>query len=213
MNITLIYFDFPFWRAEIPRISLYMANINFKDLRITSDEFKRVKIEGKLDDGTEIPFHQLPCLIVDGVSIAQTGGIARFCGKLSNLYPKNNNLLASIVDQFIDLASDITTIIVNTKTEERDNNFIYEIKRKLTILDKAIKGDSSFLVNNQISVADIAIWSLMCWLTSGNVKGLPKDIGVGYKNLYKICISVDQNIKINDWIKKSYPSNYSRNFL
>ena len=39
MKISLIYFDFPFWRAEIARLSLYLGNIEFEDLRITSEEF------------------------------------------------------------------------------------------------------------------------------------------------------------------------------
>ena len=56
MKISLIYFDFPFWRAEIARLSLYIGKIEFEDLRITSDEFQRVKSNGHLDNGIKIPF-------------------------------------------------------------------------------------------------------------------------------------------------------------
>ena len=84
MDITLIYFDFPFWRAEVSRIALFMGGIEFNDRRIDSEEFQRVKSNGCLDDGTLIPFGQLPVLVVNGVSVAQTGGIARFCGKLAD---------------------------------------------------------------------------------------------------------------------------------
>jgi len=82
MNISLIYLNFPFWRAETSRIALFFGNISFEDKRITSEEFQRVKENGILDDGTVIPFHQLPCLKVDNLSIAQTAAISRFCGKL-----------------------------------------------------------------------------------------------------------------------------------
>ena len=34
MKITLIYFDFPFWRAEVVRISLFMGGIDFEDIRL-----------------------------------------------------------------------------------------------------------------------------------------------------------------------------------
>lgn len=34
------------------------------------------------------PFGQAPLLEVDGKPIAQTGAIARYCGKLSGHYPK-----------------------------------------------------------------------------------------------------------------------------
>ena len=132
---SLIYFDFPFWRAEIARLSLYIGNIEFEDIRITSDEFQRVKSNGHLDNGIKIPFHQLPCLVVDNISIAQTGGIGRFCGKLANLYPQNNNIEAALIDQYIDIATDITEMVSKTNTEDRNNIFIESLKRKLSILN------------------------------------------------------------------------------
>ena len=85
MELTFIYFDIPFWRAEVGKKALFVGGIEFENKTITGEEFQRVKESGHLDDGTIIPFHQFPCLIVDGVSIAQTGGIARFCGKLSSM--------------------------------------------------------------------------------------------------------------------------------
>ena len=56
MNITLIYLDFPFWRAEVSRIALFMGGVDFNDRRIGSEEFQRVKANGYLDDGTLMPF-------------------------------------------------------------------------------------------------------------------------------------------------------------
>ena len=82
MNIILIYFDFPFWRAEVSRISLFLSNTKFEDKRITNEEFQRVKENRVLDDETVIPFHQLPCLKVNNTTIAQTGAISRFLEKL-----------------------------------------------------------------------------------------------------------------------------------
>jgi glutathione S-transferase len=210
MKISLIYIDFPFWRAEIARLSLYLGNIEFEDLRITSDEFQRVKSNGQLDNGIKIPFNQLPCLVVDKVSIAQTGGIARFCGKLANLYPQNNNIEAAIIDQYIDIATDITVIISSTKAEDRKNIFIEELKRKLSILNNSINLSNTYLASNNISIADIAIWRLIGWLTSGNIDGIPLDILKSYSNISKICLLVDSNSKVNEWIKKTYPKDYIR---
>ena len=93
--------DTPFWRAEVGRIALFMGNINFQDIRITRDEFLRSRKTGKLDDGTIIPFRQIPCLNVDGMSINQTGGISRFCGKLSGLYPVENAIDAALIDHML----------------------------------------------------------------------------------------------------------------
>jgi len=210
MKISLIYFDFPFWRAEIARLSLFIGNIEFEDVRITSDEFQRVKSNGQLDNGIKIPFNQLPCLVVDNISIAQTGGIARFCGKLANLYPQNDNLEAAKIDQFIDIATDLTELISKTKVEDRKNLSVGELTRKLSILNKSMELSNGYLVGNTISIADIAIWRLMGWITSGSLDGIPLDVLKDHNNISKICLLVDKHPKVNEWINKTYPKNYIR---
>ena len=212
MKISLIYFNFPFWRAEVARIALHYGGIDFNDIRISSDEFQQVKTHGKLNNGIKIPFHQLPCLVVDDIPISQTAGIARFCGKLSELYPMNDNIIAARIDQFIDMASDITSIISFTKPNLRDKTFVNEISRKLFILNKSIPENNSFIVDNKISICDIAIWSLICWLTGKKVEGIPANILQDFANIHKICLSIDKNTKINDWINKTYPDTYLRSF-
>ena len=122
MNLSLIYFDFPFWRAEVSRIALHIGNIEFNDLRISREEFIRVKVSGKLDNGIIIPFHQLPCLIIEGEALAHTARIARYCGKLSGLYPQKNDVLAIKIDQFIDLITDITVLIFNVGRDKKTSN-------------------------------------------------------------------------------------------
>lgn len=212
MNITLIYFNFPFWRAEVSRISLFLSNIEFEDKRITSEEFQRAKENGVLDDGTLIPFHQLPCLKVNNITIAQTGAISRFCGKLSNLYPKDDDLLAAQIDQFIDILTDITTLISSTQVENRDKYFLKSINRKLSILNKAINKNNNFIVKDYFSIADIAIWSFMCWLTGGNIASVPKDIAKNYNNILRLCRKIDNKDIVQKWVNKTFPKKYSRNF-
>ena len=73
MKIKFIYLDTPFWRAEVGRLALFIGGIEFQDVRITRDEFLRSRKTGKLDDGTIIPFRQIPCLNVDGTSSSLPG--------------------------------------------------------------------------------------------------------------------------------------------
>ena len=60
------------------------------------------------------PFGQLPILEVDGKIIAQTGGIARYCGKQSGFYPRDDDVAAAKIDEIIDTATDITNAIGKT---------------------------------------------------------------------------------------------------
>ena len=105
MKLKLIYPDLPFWRAETSRIALFIGGIEFEDFRPSKEEINKMKTEGFF------PFGQLPILEIDGKIIAQTGAIARFCGKLSKLYPSENQFEAAKVDEVIDLATDITNQI------------------------------------------------------------------------------------------------------
>ena len=222
MNLTFIYFDFPFWRAEVGKIALYFGGIDFEDRKIIREEFLRAQANGHLDDGTIIPFHQFPCLIVDGVPIAQTGGIARFCGKLSGLYPKNDDLLAARIDQFLDLATDMNFLISasgSTGDEEkikanRQELSKGELPRKLKMLERSIAENSDWIVESDISIADIAIWRLMGWLSSGTIDGIPTDLLKDFPKIRRVCLAVDRHKKVQEWIEKTYPKNYERgNYL
>ena len=218
MKLKFIYVDTPFWRAEVGRIALFMGDIKFDDVRIKREDFSTAKETGTLSDGTVLPFHQIPCLVVDDVSIAQTGAIARFCGKLSGLYPTHNDVNAAKIDDFIDFATDLTVMIDNTpnKTDEekkrkaRRDLATGPLKRKLSMLEKNISSDSEWLVTSNISIADVAIWRLLGWLSSGILDGMPTDLLSGFPKIRKLCLAVDKHPKIQKWISLTYPNNYTR---
>ena len=92
MKLKLIYPDVPFWRAEMSRLALFIGGIEFEDLRPSREEIAKMRTEGIF------PFGQFPVLQVDGKNIAQTGAIARFCGKLSGLYPTENDFYAAKIN-------------------------------------------------------------------------------------------------------------------
>ncbi len=68
MDLKIIYFDLPFWRAEISRLPLFIANIKFDDVRPNGDDWDYAKENGKMKDGTIIPFRELPVLHINGES-------------------------------------------------------------------------------------------------------------------------------------------------
>ena len=218
MKLTFIYLNFPFWRAEVSRIALFLSGIEFENKVILPDEFQRVKVDGRLDDGTVIPHHQLPCLIVDGHPIAQTGAIARFCGKLSGLYPKNDDLLAAQIDQVLDLATDITVLVASTgrenneqeKRQKREALADGELARKLSIMEKNIKPHCNWVNGDSIGLEDIAIWRWMGWLSSGSIDGIPVTILKNYPKIQRVCSNVDTSSKVQEWIKLTYQKNYNR---
>jgi len=222
MNVTLIYLDNPFWRIELARIPLFIGDISFNDKRITLEEFRSAKETGFLKDGTKLPFHQIPCLVVDGVPIAQTGAIARFCGKLSGLYPSEDIISCALIDQFIDFVTDLTNLVYIpsnsplTEDEKIQHRRILaegELKRKLDMLEDNISVNQTWIVGKEMTIADIAIWRGIGWLASDLVAGIPQPYFVNYPKITKIFKNVDNHPKICEWVRKTYPSNYNRGYI
>jgi len=218
LKITFIYVDTPFWRAEVGRIALHIGNVDFEDTRISRDEFLRSKDTGKLDDGTVIPFRQIPCLNVDGQSINQTGGISRFCGKLSGLYPNENAMDAALIDQVIDMATDLTVLLSpsGSETNEGKKRSMREelaegaLVRKISFLEELLEGgEGDWFVGNNITIADLAIWRLMGWLSSGMIDYLPTNLIAPFPNLKRVCSNVEKHPKVIEWIKMTYPEDYT----
>lgn len=212
MDLKIIYFNFPFWRAEVSRISLFIGNIPFEDKRLTNEDFSYVKEHGQMKDGTKIPFSQFPVLVINGEVIAQTGAIARICGKLSGLYPEDI-VEAGQVDQVIDAATDINMLIRPSmrendpikKKEMREDLSKNDLPRYFSYLEDLLSNNKSqWFVGNKMSIADIAIWRISGWLTSGIIDDIPKNLIDKFDNLKNLYSLVNNDKKIKEWVSKTY---------
>ena len=213
MNLKIYYSHTPFWRAEVLRVSLFIGKITFDDVRISKEEFREVIFTGKLRNEIEIPFHQLPVLEIDGKIVGQTGAIARYCGKISNLYPKDD-FLAAKVDQIIDTATDITNLVSPT-VREKDEIIKKIMRERLTskllprwfnYLENILQKEKNcqWFVDNKMSIADIAIWRLLGWLKSGMLDGIPTNICDSYPKLNNVHTAVHKHPKVQEWMLKTY---------
>ena len=210
--IKVYYSHTPFWRAEVLRVSLYISNIPFEDVRISRDEFIKMIKTGFLPNRKRVPFHQLPVIEVDGKIIGQTGAIARYCGKISNLY-SNDNINAAKIDQIIDAATDITNIVSPTIREKDEQKKIEDrlllknklLRRWFTYLENILsESKSDWFVENKMTIADIAMWRLLGWLISGIIDGIPTTIVGNYPKLKNIHTKVHNHPKVQEWMLKTY---------
>ena len=180
MDIRLTYFNIPFWRAEASRIALHMAGISFEESWPGREEFGEMRASG------ELPYGQLPVLDVDGVRIAQSLAIARFCGKLSGLYPKEDAIAAARVDELLDTASQMTELLAPSmrerdpqkKAELRAHLGAVTLPKWLGFLESrlAVNAPESAFVGSALTMADLVIWRLVSWLTGGILDGIPHDL-------------------------------------
>ena len=214
MKITLYYFKIPFWRAEVTRLSLYIGDIPFEDYRIEGNDYDKFKKTGELPNKKIAPFKQLPVLDVDGKIFAQTGAIARFCGKLSGLYPKNDDYKAALIDQIIEGAQDINYLVtlsgrdkdLERKKIARDILATRHLPKWFQFLEDLLKQntESIYFVGSDLTIADLAIWRLLGWLKSGMLDGVPTTILDNYENLNKLREQIYKNPKVIKWMNEVY---------
>jgi glutathione S-transferase len=204
MKIRLTYFNFPFWRAETSRLALHIGGVEFEDVRLGGDEFREKKAAGVF------PYGQLPVLEVDGEMIAQSVAIAKFCGKVSGLYPKDD-LEAAKVDELLDAAGQMTSL-VNPSLREKDPEKRAAMREELGketfphwlgLLEKRM-GEGEYLVGDSLTVADLAIWRLLGWLCGGVLDGIPNDLLKSHSRLDAHFKRIDGREDIRAWMQKHY---------
>ena len=209
--IKIYYSHLPFWRAEVLRVSLFIKDIPFEDIRVSREEFVHLIKTGYLPNGKKVPFHQLPVIEVDNKIIGQTGAIARYCGKVSNLY-FDDILQAAKIDQIIDAATDITNIVSPTIREKDEQKKIEDRKilvnkllpRWFTYLENILSEDDSEWFVEKMTIADIAIWRLLGWLISGIIDGIPPSIIDEFPKLKNVHHQVHSHPKVQEWMLKTY---------
>lgn len=209
--IKIYYSHLPFWRAEVLRVSLFIKDIPFEDVRVSREEFIHLIKTGFLPNGKRSPFHQLPVIEVEDKIIGQTGAIARYCGKVSNLY-SDDKLKAAKIDQIIDAATDITNVVSPTirekdqkkKMEDRKVLVNKLLPRWFRYLENLLSEDDSTWFVEKMTIADIAIWRLLGWLTSGIIDGIPTSVVDDFPKLKNIHHQVHTYPKVQEWMLKTY---------
>jgi len=209
--IKIYYSHLPFWRAEVLRVSLFIRDIPFEDVRVSREEFIHLIKTGFLPNGKSSPFHQLPVIEVEDKIIGQTGAIARYCGKVSNLY-SDDMLKAAKIDQIIDAATDITNVVSPTirekdqekKMEDRKVLVNKLLPRWFRYLENLLSEDDSTWFVEKMTIADIAMWRLLGWLTSGIIDGIPTSVVDDFPKLKNIHHQVHTHPKVQEWMLKTY---------
>ncbi len=209
--IKIYYSHLPFWRAEVLRVSLFIRDIPFEDVRVSREEFIQLIKTGFLPNGKRSPFHQLPVIEVEDKIIGQTGAIARYCGKVSNLY-SDDMLKAAKIDQIIDAATDITNVVSPTirekdqekKMEDRKILVNKLLPRWFRYLENLLSEDDSTWFVEKMTIADIAMWRLLGWLTSGIIDGIPTSVVDDFPKLKNIHHQVHTHPKVQEWMLQTY---------
>ncbi len=180
VSLHLRYFPFP-GRAGPIRDALHIGRIPFEDEHVPPDQFRPRRAAG------EFPFGGLPVLDVetsDGkVCSAQSNAILRFAGRLSGLYPVENPVQALKVDEALDMGEDINCLIGPSIHEQDETKKLAMRKvlaeETLPFWGKCFErllvanGNTGFIVGSRLTIADLKLYWIIDWLSSGMLDGIP----------------------------------------
>ena len=183
VSLRLHYFPFP-GRAGPIRDALHIGRIPFEDDHVSPEQFRQRRAAG------EFPFGGLPVLDIETTegkaSSAQSNAILRFAGRLSGLYPADDPVQALKVDEALDLGEDINCLM-GPSIHEQDEDRKMAMRKELAeetlpfwagCFERLLiaNGSSGFIVGDGLSVADLKLYWIIDWLSSGILDGIPVNL-------------------------------------
>eukprot|EP00695_Tsukubamonas_globosa_P002233 TRINITY_DN3340_c0_g1_i1.p2 TRINITY_DN3340_c0_g1~~TRINITY_DN3340_c0_g1_i1.p2 ORF type:complete len:229 (-),score=128.73 TRINITY_DN3340_c0_g1_i1:157-771(-) len=165
-SYKLVYFNGK-GRAELARLVFAAAGVQYEDQRITREELPEIKASGNL------PFGQLPVLVVDGVYIAQSIAIARYIAKRNGL-AGDNDLEAALCDMIVDGVNDLLADALKVMFAPADQKEAAAAKFTTEQLPKHLgnlqnilnKNATGYFVGSKLSWADIAVYNIIDYLNA-----------------------------------------------
>ena len=201
-SLRVYYGDMPFWRAEVVRLALFVGGVPFDDVR----DQKRADLAA----AGKLTFGAVPILEADGKILSQTQAMAVYAAKLAGLHPEDP-WEAAKVDECLNGCTDVTGTVGATFRLAEDEKAAARAKLitpegRLTLhlggLEKicAENGGCGHAVGTDLTVADLAIWRLAGWLSSGVIDGVPANYVVEtFPALAKVVATVDAHPKVVEW--------------
>ena len=163
---------FVYWglnaRAQLPMLLLRAGNIEYIWDMTTANTWPEPK--------KTVPFGQLPVLYHNNLVIPQSGSISRYCARLANLMPsdENNRIMA---DMLMEQSNDIYTMLIKAKyagddeaqynawKELRENNLHTKLEPLVTLV-----GNKTYFSGNNYHAGDIAVFSALWLVIQANLE-------------------------------------------
>jgi len=195
--VKLTYFNLK-GRAELARLIMAQASVQYEDRRISKEEWLSVK--------PVTPLGQLPILEVEGQTIAQSFTIARYLARQHGL-AGNTDLAAAQADMVIDSLVDLLGPMANMMREKdeqkkADMEKIFSEETLpcwLSMLEKLLieRGGKHF-AGGELSWADLAVFNLIDNM-AGRLGGFKIE---EYPSLDNLAIMVRSLPRIGKWLEE-----------
>lgn len=195
----LTYFDAPASRGEECRLALHLAGVDFEDVRVKRPEWPVVK--------AATPFGSVPTFEIPGKPVlAQSNAILVYIGREHGLHPKDNFEAARhemIMGHVEDLRHAIgATLRMGDDEKKRARESIAEttLPAWCAAAEKQIAGP--FFGGAKLQVADVKLFMMVRWLSSGVLDHIPASIVAAFPKLVGVHDAVRDHAGIQAWYSK-----------
>lgn len=201
-------------RAGAIRLMFNLSKTSFEDVTVSFEEWPEMKAKA--------PFGQMPWLeLDDGTTLAQQVAIEDYVAKLTGFYPSDPWVCArgdevrALVLELFDMF--VPTIMMENAAEKKakqEELIASSGKERLQYISKRLEavGDN-FLGGKDVSVADLALYSMIEFFTSGFFPGVKGDLLDSWPVLKKECDRVKAVLDAGPDARKAQQKGPRRRFL
>jgi glutathione S-transferase len=198
----LVYFDIAASRGEECRIALHLAGIDFDDVRIKREEWPAMK--------PTTPFGGLPVLEIPGKPpLANSNAILVMIGRQHGLHPadafeaaQHESLMCSVEDLRSAIGPTLRITDPEQKRTAREALAANELKTWGSQVERQLRA-APFIGGAKLQVADIKLFIMSRWLTSGILDHVPTTVLDHCPKLLAHREAVAAHPGVQGWLAKS----------
>jgi prostaglandin-H2 D-isomerase / glutathione transferase len=190
-------------RAELTRILLADAGVEFEDVRLDKEAFVALK--------PSLPNGQLPVLEVDGKVLAQSAAMAQYVAAANGFYTGDTFTDAKINELHENVRDEIGALVKAKFSENKDEElkkFITEVHPKWLKRYEVVYAsntDTVFSYADKPTLGDYAVFQLLDELRLFNPNSsIPED----FPNLKKFVETMYARPRIAAWLEKRPASSF-----
>jgi glutathione S-transferase len=198
----LTYFDFAGSRGEECRIALHLAGVDFDDVRVKSADWPTLK--------ESMPFGAMPVLQMPGKPpLAHSNAILVFIGRQHGLHPvdafeaaRHEAMMCAVEE----LRHTITPTLRIADPEQKRSARAALAANELATWGRQVErqlGDGPFVGGRSLQVADLKLYMVVRWLTSGTLDHVPVDVLEHCPKLLRLHRAVAEHPGVKAWLAKS----------
>ncbi len=198
----LIYFDFAGSRGEECRIALHLAGIDFEDVRVKGDAWPAMK--------ASTPFGAMPVLEMPGkAALAHSNAILVFIGRQHGLHPtdafeaaRHEALMCAVEELRHTITPTLGITDPEQKRQAREALAANDLRPWGSQVERQL-GSGPFIGGATLQVADLKLYMVVRWLTSGVVDHVPTTVFDHCPKLLRLYKAVGEHEGVKAWLARA----------